>query len=760
MPRTDDRGAGMPGRGANGTDRAAGMAGGLGAGGPDHGAGTASRSAAGAGRGAGVPGAADTLAAVSPLLTAPRRDTSGPPGATHRTRGTFKRITADQAFGAALAAGLALLVFTTRGGSALAPSTWSQIVLLALGAIVAVGLVIAGAPGRAWGAATAVCFAAVVALTAISISWSVQPDNSWQAADQALSYLAVFTAAAALARMAPGRWRGVVGAIATVSTVVAGYALLEKVFIASLDPGDPYGRLLGPFDYWNATGVIAALGLPACLWAGARREGGRASRALAVPAIGVLVSVTVLSYSRGALAAAVVGVGLWFAFVPSRLRAALVLALGCVGGATVALWALATHPLTRDYQPTASKITAGHHFGVVLIIVLAIQTLAGFAAAFGMERVEVSERVRRRIGTALVVLVALLPVAGFGALANSSRGLTGEISHIWHTVTNPNAVVNNGAGRLENLGSTRAHYWSEAITVGEHALLKGVGAAGFRTARTRYASDSLPVDAHGYVPETFADFGLIGLALNLALLVAWCISAGRTVGVRHGLRAPADRAAEHAGMLTLLAVTIIFGLSSAVDWTWLVPGTAVPALVCAGWLAGRGPLTQTTGRLSHRRRMTASPGAGFAVTAIVALAVLAAWVVWQPLRSQDALAAAEAQSGSNTTAAIAHARAAAADDPLSYEPQLLLSAIYRSAGDPAAARQELLRAVALQPANSVTWFALGEFDLQARRPRSGLAELQRGLALDPSSTEGESDIARAYVELLATAKLISSPREG
>ena len=173
-----------------------------------------------------------------------------------------------------------------------------------------------------------------------------------------------------------------------------------------------------------------------------------------------------------------------------------------------------------------------------MIAVLAILTAAGFAAAYGMERVQVNARLRRRIGMALIVLVALVPVAGVGALVASSRGLTGEVSHVWHTLTNTNGSVNNSASRLENLGSTRAHYWSEAITVGEHALLKGVGAVGFRTARTRYASDSLPVDAHGYLPETFADFGLIGLALNLALLSAWCVAAGRTVGVRQRLRAP------------------------------------------------------------------------------------------------------------------------------------------------------------------------------------------------------------------------------
>jgi len=702
-------------------------------------------------------GAADSLAAVSPLETAPEREASGSPLQAPPSHSAARRPGASAALGAALAGGLALLVFTTRGGSALASITWAQIVLLALGAIVAIALVLTGGSGRAWGAASMLCFAGVVGLTAISISWSVQPDNSWRAANEALAYLAVFGAAAGLARIVPARWPAVVGAIATIATVVAAYALAEKVFLESLDPGDPYGRLLGPFDYWNATGLIAALGLPACLWAGSRREGGRQSRALSVPAIGVLVAVLVLSYSRGAVVAAVVGVAAWFALVPTRLRAALVLGLGCAGGAAIALWALGTTPLTTDYQPMVAKVSAGHRFGIVLIVVLALLTLAGFAAAYAIERVTLDDRVRRRIGRGLIVLVALVPVAGVATLASSSRGLIGELSHVWHTITNPNASVNNSAGRLENLGSTRARYWSEAITVGEHAVFHGVGAAGFRTARARYANDSLPVDAHGYVPQTFADLGLIGLALNLALLVAWCIAAGRTVGAGVRLRAPPGCAAEHAGMLTLLAVTVIFGISSTVDWTWLIPGTAVPALVCAGWLAGRGPLTQTIGRRAHRRRLTASPGAGFGVMSIAALCILAIWVVWQPLRSQDALATAESQSATNTTAAISDAHAAAADDPLSIEPLLLTASIYRSAGNPAAARLQLLRAVALQPANYVPWFALAQFDLAIGRPASAFSEARRGLALDRSSIEGQTDLALARAALASAGSNSNAP---
>src|SRR5438094_63377 len=84
----------------------------------------------------------------------------------------------------------------------------------------------------------------------------------------------------------------------------------------ALNPGETYARLREPFGYWNAVGLMAALGLPGCLWLGARRDGRPAVNALAFPALGLLVLTMLLAYSRGALLAAGVGAAFWFAFVP------------------------------------------------------------------------------------------------------------------------------------------------------------------------------------------------------------------------------------------------------------------------------------------------------------------------------------------------------------------------------------------------------------------------------------------------------------
>jgi O-antigen ligase len=109
----------------------------------------------------------------------------------------------------------------------------------------------------------------------------------------------------------------------------------------------------------------------------------------------------------------------------------------------------------------------------------------------------------------------------------------------------------------------------------------GTGAGGFDTARLRYREDRLEVaHAHGFVVQTLADLGLVGLALALALFGSWVVAARRSVRAATG--------AERAGLLTLVAVAVVFGTHNLVDWTWFVPGTAAIGLVAAGWVAGRG----------------------------------------------------------------------------------------------------------------------------------------------------------------------------
>jgi hypothetical protein len=659
---------------------------------------------------------------------------------------------ADAALLVGLAAGLCLLGFVTTGGfdqsiTVSSSNTWAEIVLTLLGGAALIAMLVLAGPGPRWGGGALALFALLTAYTALSISWSVQPDDSWQAANLTLAFLAVFAGGLALARLAPERWPVVVSGVAVACVVISGYALLADVFPGSLAAADTPGRLQEPLGYWNATGAMAALGLAPALWAFTRREGGPLLRGLAVPAGTVLASVVVLSYSRTALVVAVLALAAWFVFCPGRLRAALMVGLSGLGTAVICAWALTQPGLSNKGAALAARTSAGHMFGAVLLVVLTVSLAVGVAGAVASERVTLPAATRRRIGAGLLGLAAMLPVLAILALAFSSRGLFGQISHAWNSLTSTGSTVSNGASRLTQLGSSRPLYWSQGIAVGEHALLKGVGALGYVTARTRYTTNNhIAGHAHSYVIQTFADLGLVGLALNLALLVAWVRSAVRPLlpGTRWSELASEARR-ERAGMVALAILVVAYGILSATDWTYYFPAVTVPALLAAGWLCGRGPLLAPVGRGTTRVSLLDRPLAGLLIALVTLVALGGAWVIWQPLRAaNDATAALTA---STTGQAFSDARAAKAEDPLALQPRFVLSALDADVGDLSAARNELVGAVNLQPENHDSWLQLALFDLQHHHPRLALSEFERSFELDPTVAATTEGITQARTEL-------------
>ena len=88
---------------------------------------------------------------------------------------------------------------------------------------------------------------------------------------------------------------------------------------------------------------------------------------------------------------------------------------------------------------------------------------------------------------------------------------------------------------------------------------------------------------------------------------------------------------ERVALVTLFTVVVIFGVHSLIDFTWFVPGNALPALLAAGFLAGRGPLgagqplpRPLRWRVHHGLR---DPARVTGAVAAIALALVASWAV-------------------------------------------------------------------------------------------------------------------------------------
>jgi O-antigen ligase len=684
---------------------------------------------------------------------------------------------------------LCCVTFYAKGGLNLESMTATEMALtLGAGLVVAGAVALTPAGRRVYGAWPLALLLAFTALTALSVVWSVQPEYSWQDAGRMLAYSAVFGAAVALVRLAPERWPALLAGLALAAVVVCGYALLTKVFPGTLAPSSTYARLEEPYGYWNAIGLTAAMGAICCMWLGARRTGHALLSALAYPAMGLLLLTLTLAYSRGALVALAVGLVLWFCLVPLRLRGAAVLIVGALGAGAVAAWDFSRHALSAEGVPLAERTTAGHQLGVLLVAMLLLLALAGIVIGFLTSRRPLSPAVRRRAGTALLALIVLAVIAFAGALAHSHRGLTGSISHAVDALTNPNAKPPpNTPSRLTAVASVRARYWKEALQIFDAHPALGAGAEGYRTARLRYRTETLEVrHAHGFVVQTLADLGLVGLLVALALLLAWMAAAWRAgrspighplhrrwaswrawlhirAGDRPGWRRLGGRdlipyTPERIGMLSMLCVAVVFGAHSFIDWTWYVPGDACVALLCAGWLAGRGPLSAAPGERSQsqdastdgeqphggaeagrRAWWPSRPGyvRGAVAGAAIVAALLAAWSQWQPQHSEEAREEALALLAREPLGASAAANRAVARDPLSSEALFALAKVQSVSGQATLARATLERAVRLQPSNPQTWLGLGRYDL-ASNPRAALKELQASIYLNPESIAPEA----------------------
>ncbi|HEX8156908.1 MAG TPA: hypothetical protein VF526_05935, partial [Solirubrobacteraceae bacterium] len=406
---------------------------------------------------------------------------------------------------AGLAAILCAVAFVADGGLQVAHATRVEMALILGGAVAVSGaLTLAPRRERLWGSWSLLLLTALAVLTALSITWAAQPADAWLEANRTIAYAAVFAAAVALAHWVPNRWSTVIGAITLAAVAVSGYAVLTKVLPGALNPDEVYARLSAPFGYWNAIGLMAALGVPGCLWLGARRTGHQALNALAYPALGLLGLTILLAYSRGALLAAGIGAAFWFATVPLRLRGATLLLTSGAGAALVALWVFSQSSMTASRVPIALQNQAGLQFGLLLVVMLGLLTLAGLAANFAAAARPPSPRARYRAGVVLLVALALVPVGVATRLALSDKGLAGSISSGWRTLTDPNApIAGNGPSRLTAAGSVRARYWNEALKIFADNTLVGAGAGAYATVRKRDRSvDPAVRHAHGYVLQT------------------------------------------------------------------------------------------------------------------------------------------------------------------------------------------------------------------------------------------------------------------
>ena len=674
-----------------------------------------------------------------------------------------------------LGGALAGVVFGAAGGTELSRTTIVEVLMVLVSTLVVAAAVLWGRRGPLYGATSLVCFALLAGLTALSVLWSIVPELAYIEAGRTFAYLATFAAAVAAARLAPDAsgviLKGVlIGALAAVA-----YALASRIWPASLAELELSNRMGQPYQYWNAVGTTAALAIPAALWLGARPSGSVLGRALAFPAIGACVLAILLTQSRGALAAALIGAVLWFAIVPLRLRSLPVVLIPSLAAGAVGAWALSKDAFSKSLQPLEVKEAVGGEFGLLVVLMVVGLLFAGLSLNVGAPRFNLSGRTRRRVGVAAVVVACAVPL-----VALTSVALSGTIDdRIDELTSETQSSPTEGAGRIAATGSSRGKYWREAGEVYDVRPGLGVGAGNFASARLRFRKDeAVSRHAHGFVPQTLADLGIVGLLVTIALLVAWLAAALRTSGL-HPRRLPWQRGAdappparrdwdgERYAVVALGLVALVFGLQSLIDWTWFVPGPMAMTLVAAGFVAGRGPVPAVGGpavagedlpSAGLLRGRVPRPENGRLVAAVLlALAgLILAWAIWQPEASdRDTNKALELIDDGDYPGAIVATESAADANPLTPDPLLVRASAQSAAGEETAALRSLESAVLKFPGDPQTWIALTEFELRnLDRPNDALESVGGALFLDPRSPFA----GQLFLDARARARLLEARR--
>ena len=422
------------------------------------------------------------------------------------------RLGAGLAISLALAGALCAIAFVGNGGLQLGSATLVEIgVIVVAGLVVAAALLLAADAPLHGGAALA-ALVALAGLTGLSILWSLHPADSWVETNRTLAYVGAFAAGIAAVRLAPARWEAVLYGVLLALTVVSLYGLLTKVAPGWLAEDEIYGRLREPYGYWNAVGITAAMGIPLCLWLGTR-PGPVLPAALAHPLLGLLIVTMLLSFSRGSILAALVAVAIWLAVVPQRLKTLAVLLPAAAGAALVTVWAFGNSALTDDRVPLARREDAGVEFGLALLGMTVLLLVAGVLIERRARERPLPERTRRTLGKLALGSLAAVPLVVLVALAFSDRGIGGTVSDRWDDLTSKEQAPSNEPGRLIETGNVRTIYWSRALDVWREHRLEGAGAGSFAQAQLRFRDQPTQGrHAHGYVHQTLADLGLLGVA--------------------------------------------------------------------------------------------------------------------------------------------------------------------------------------------------------------------------------------------------------
>ena len=571
--------------------------------------------------------------------------------------------------------------------------------------------------------------AALGVLAGLSVFWSASPERSFVEFDRVFLYVGVFILVVlASTRENLGRWTdGLAAGIAIVGLL----ALTSRLF-----PGLPGGesltnvenarsRLAFPFGYWNALGMLLAIGLPLLIRTAVVVRP-TFPRAVAVGVVPALSAAIFLTSSRGAVGAALVGIAVFV--VLASPRAAAIWSVGCAGaGSVLAVYVLTTFGVlvNRPLDDLALTAAQGQSFALFALAICAgtgalyaLGIVAARGRGLALPAAVTGRGARLALGVCAVValiavVVAANPSQGIDSFKQSGFGKGGRQGTTGHL--------------LSTTGGGRYQFWSASVEQFQANPVVGGGAGSYEfwwAANPRFPY--FVRDAHSLWLETLGELGLVGFVLLVA-----AVGYGLVSGIR---RLWGGRGPERVTQAALCAVVLAWAFAAAVDWMWeftLVTGLAI---VCLGLMTG-----PATARASARtaaedapgraRRGGRSFGAGVAVIAVAWLVICAqASPLLSEMRLTDSRTAADR---GDLAAAFKAARGARTLQPWAGSPYRQLALIEEARERPAPARRYIREALSREPGNFELWRITARLEENAGDLEASRRSLERSNSLNP-----------------------------
>lgn len=575
--------------------------------------------------------------------------------------------------GAVLATGAGALSFAAfffaRG------TTLSSLVWIGAAALVLAAIAFALAPPLGTEAAAFLTLLAGLAVWfGLTTLWSISPEDSWQYTNRTVVYVAFAALGAFGAARVPQAPEWVARGAATLLALLIGWALLAKCVPSLYSDYGRLARLRAPIDYWNELALLAAVTVPVALWLASRRH---VAGTVLLYGAGLTV---LLTYSRFGVALACLAAVAWIVLAADRVESLAAAAVAVPAAAAVFGVALALPGITKDGQTHAVRAHDGWIFALTILAGIA---LVAEASLLVRRRLPVSDTVRRRIErTAALAAVggALLVVVLAGVFAH----------RIWHAFANPlSSQIGSNRGHLASLNSSnRWRWWQEAWRAFVHHPGGGTGAGTFQLTDRMLRTTSLvtTTEPHNVPLQFLSESGIVGFLFFVGAAIA------AAVGVSHA-RARA-RGTERAAFTALAIGAAVFLVHLVADTDWDYIATCGPILFVVGALVA----FAAPEREPVRRR---SP---LVAVAAVVVALGAVYSLAAPYLAQRELV--------NLT--LASAKKAHSYDPLSTDALTYWAAL-EEITNPVRAEQLYRDAVSLEPENSDTWYALGDFYFDEHR---------------------------------------------